>query len=103
MAKHGGGYLILDLRDNDITDGFRLRVTESQIDAIKTAHKEHLPILYIGPAAESSGFINTDVTAFTYAIKSAAEYAIGVPTSSVSEFLYLPAKIDNGTLTINVV
>lgn len=86
MVKHGGGYFILDLRENAI-DKTGLVITDEQTAIIETAYREKLPILYLGPVVEIEGekMSQTSTGRFTFAALcpessgAAGKIAIAIP------------------------
>lgn len=86
MAKHGGGYVILDLRGN-VFDKTGLVITDEQTATIETAYREKLPILYLGPVVnlEGGGLEQTSAGLFTSATLcpegsgAEGEIAIAIP------------------------
>jgi len=62
MVKHGGGYVILDLRGATASESGGIVVTPEQAEVIASAYREKLPVLYIGPG-DNQGSINTSYTA----------------------------------------
>lgn len=89
MVKHGGGYIILDLRDDPNVEG-RVKMTQEQVDKVVEAYDKGLPILYVGCAAYGGTLLaDVMVSAFTYAIKydDPYNYGISIPTSDGSGFV----------------
>ena len=90
MAKHGGGYVILDLRDDPNVEGL-VKMTQEQVDKVVEAYDKGLPILYVGCAAYGGALLeDVMVSAFTYAIKYDDDpypYGISIPTSDGSGFV----------------
>lgn len=107
MAKHGGGYVILDLRDAELDNGETestgfVNLTDQQINAIKTAADEKLPVMYIGRGATSDYILSSvECAAFTYAINKDGNYSIAVPNASMYEVGYFSvAQLQGTSLTI---
>lgn len=75
MAKHGGGYVILDVRGATASDSGGIIVTTEQAEVIASAYREKLPVLYIGPG-DVQGSINPNYTVagFTMVDDGAADY-----------------------------
>lgn len=109
MAKHGGGYVILDLQDaepnNNGTEstGF-INLTEQQVNAIKTAADEKLPVLYIGRGSTGDGFLTDTVSAaFVYAVNVDGEYTIMVPNNTPYTAGFSVAQLGGTALTLHTV
>ena len=87
MAKHGGGYVILDLRGATASESGGIFVTPEQAEVIASAYREKLPVLYIGPG-DGQGSISIEQTAagFTMVGDGASDYgadgkiALYIPT-----------------------
>lgn len=66
MTKHGGGYVILDMRGATVSDSGGIVVTPEQAEVIASAYREKLPVLYIGPGdAQGSIDLKYTVAGFT--------------------------------------
>ncbi|MBQ1386989.1 MAG: hypothetical protein IIY75_09335 [Erysipelotrichales bacterium] len=110
MVKHGGGYLILDVSDNQI-DGVsgNIILTEEQIGTIDVAVKQRIPILYVGPTYSNSdgGLRPTVMTAaFIYAyrdVSGSGKNTISFPIASEYEIGSIPMRIEDGELIPNLV
>lgn len=107
MAKHGGGYVILDLRDAELDKsetgsiGF-INLTEQQVNAIKTAADEKLPVLYIGHGAGEDGYLADIVTAaFTFAMRDTKRYNIAIPLCSLLSPGFYGATLNENSLTLH--
>lgn len=105
MVKHGGGYLILDVSDNQI-DGTGIVMTNEQIDTVDVAIKQKLPILYVGPSVADDLIIQQQIptAAFTYAyrdVNGSGSNTIGIPILTEFNTGLCPAKIENGHLIPN--
>ena len=105
MVKHGGGYLILDVSDNQI-DGFGIVMTNEQIDTVDVAIKQKLPILYVGPSVDNGGVIQEQILTamFTFAyhdVSGSGRNTIAIPMLSEYYSGNYPAKIEDGHLTPN--
>lgn len=107
MVKHGGGYVILDLRDAELNDreaptGF-VNLNEQQVNAIKTAVDEKLPVMYIGRGATTEGMLSDNVSAaFTYAMNNGNDYALSVPNTS-TDIGFTGAMLQGTSLTLYTV
>lgn len=75
MVKHGGGYVILDVRGATANESGGIFVTPEQVEVIASAYREKLPVLYIGPG-DNQGSIDLDNTAagFTMVGDGASDY-----------------------------
>lgn len=107
MVKHGGGYLILDVSDNQI-DGTGIVMTNEQIDTVDVAIKQRLPILYVGPSVTEDRILQQEIptAAFTFAYRNVSgvgDNTIGIPMLSELTTALSPAKIENGHLIPNQV
>ena len=106
MTKHGGGYVILDLRDAEPNNGGTnstgfVNLTESQVSAIKTAADEKLPVLYIGRGSTGDGMLSDIVSAaFTYALNEGGDYNLAVPNTSLYTIGFSGAQLKGTSLTI---
>lgn len=78
MVKHGGGYVILDVRGATASESGGLVVTPEQAEVIATAYREKLPVLYIGPG-DTQGSISIDYIAagFTMVGDGVSDYGAG--------------------------
>lgn len=109
MVKHGGGYLILDVSDNQInSDTDQIILTEEQIDTIDVAVKQRIPILYVGPTySNSDGLRPTVMTAaFIYAYRDVNGFdrnTISFPVASEYEIGSIPMRVEDGKLIPNLV
>lgn len=107
MVKHGGGYVILDLRENAI-DNTGLVITDEQTAIIETAYREKLPILYIGPVVETDGeVLNQNLAGmFTFAALcpefsgAPGEIAIAVPDIGNPQSVIYNYYVNDGHLVM---
>lgn len=107
MVKHGGGYLILDVSDNQIDDT-GIVMTNEQIDTVDVAIKQKLPILYVGPSVSEDRLIQQGIptAVFTYAYRDtigSGQNTITLPMASEFNCDMVPAKVENGHLIPNQV
>ena len=78
MVKHGGGYVILDVRGATASESGGIFVTPEQAEVIASAYREKLPVLYIGPGDGSGSIsINYTVAGFTMVGDGASDYGAG--------------------------
>ena len=107
MAKHGGGYVILDLREN-VIDVTGLVITDEQTATIDTAYREKLPILYLGPAVNigGDGMTRSLTGLFTFATLcpegggAEGEIAIAIPDTGNPESTLYNFYVDDGHLVM---
>lgn len=107
MVKHGGGYLILDVSDNQIDDT-GIVMTNEQIDTVDVAIKQKLPILYVGPSVKDDRILQQQIPTAMFILAYRDVNGTGNNTISIpmlSEFTtdFCPAKIENGHLIPNQV
>lgn len=78
MAKHGGGYVILDVRGATANESGGIVITPEQAEVIASAYREKLPVLYIGPG-DNQGTISIDYTvaSFTMVEDGSSDYGAG--------------------------
>lgn len=79
MVKHGGGYVILDVRGATANESGGIFVTPEQADVITSAYREKLPVLYIGPG-DALGRISPPgytVASFTMVEDGCSDYGAG--------------------------
>lgn len=107
MAKHGGGYVILDLRDAELNGGDEptgfINLTEQQVNAIKTAADEKLPIMYIGRGSSGGDFghiTDTVSAAFTFAMRDTEAYNIAIPVFSLYSPGFSGAILNGNSLNL---
>ena len=104
MVKHGGGYLILDVSDNQF-DGVsgNIILTEEQISTIDVAVKQKIPILYVGPTLTGDRTFQTTISTaeFTFAYRDvfgSGQNTISLPIASEYDVGNIPARVENGQL-----
>ena len=106
MTKHGGGYVILDLRDAELNNGGTestgfVNLTEQQVNVIKTAADEKLPVLYIGRGSTGDGYMADTVSAaFTFAMHDTETYNIGIPVFSLYSPGFSGAMLNGNSLNL---
>ena len=112
MAKHGGGYIIIDVSGSAIA-GTVMTVDDDVLKTATEAAKSKLPVLYIGPTVRYDGdsgiqLIDTETAAFTHVIDYMGDITIEIPVfdalgdnsrSSPS----VAAKITSNSITLNYV
>lgn len=104
MAKHGGGYLIFDIRGKTAeTIDYRsaIALTETEIATLETAIAEKLPILYVGPTLTGDyQFSEVETAAFTHTESDGGVINVDIPMIGYTGNCCLVEEIDGVTYLI---